>query len=65
MAKGLKARVASAGRLPREEAADAVELGAWRWWFEREVEGRQREAAALLRSSSSPEEETCAATATE
>ena len=51
MAKGLRARALSTGRLPREEAADAVELGAWAWRNEREAE---RAAAAAAAASSPP-----------
>ena len=75
IAKGLKSRAASTGRLPREEAADAVELGAWEWRQRREAEeaiAAANDAAVSAASSSSssaaPVSEqgmTCAAAATE
>ena len=53
MARGLWARPLSTGRLPREEAADAVELGAWAWRQEKREAEREAERAAAAAAVSS------------
>ena len=58
IARALRARARSTGRLPREEAADAVELGAWAW-------RSSLPSAALEGGRGGGEGDTCAAAATE
>ena len=58
IARALRARARSTGRLPREEAADAVELGAWAW-------RSSLPSAALGGGRGGGNGDTCAAAATE